>query len=194
MVRPGRDRLEGVVAADEIYLGGPRSGKRGRGAAGKSLVEGLVQQTRQGRGRIRLARGSDASAARWALAVTQAVAPGRTVRPEAGRGDAGLLALGCQRPVVRAQASVGEHLLPLASRVASLRKRWLWGTPPGAGRPTRLDDSLDEFPFRFNRRSSRPRGLRFDRLVHDRLVQQAVAREPGLTRSLLGGRGPGHKE
>jgi len=38
MARPGRDQLVGPVQVDEIYLGGPRPGKRGRGAAGKTLV------------------------------------------------------------------------------------------------------------------------------------------------------------
>jgi transposase-like protein len=29
MVRPGRDRLSGVVEVDEVFIGGPRPGKRG---------------------------------------------------------------------------------------------------------------------------------------------------------------------
>ena len=32
MVRPGRDRLQGIVEVDEIFIGGPRPGKRGRRA------------------------------------------------------------------------------------------------------------------------------------------------------------------
>ena len=189
MVRPGRDRLEGVVEADEIYIGGPRSGKRGRGAAGKSLVEVLVQETPQGIGRIRLARVPDASAASLETAVKQAVAPGSTVRTDDWKGYGGLPALGYQRRVVRAEASVGENLLPLANRVASLLKRWLLGTHQGAVRPTHLDYYLDEFTFRFNRRTSRSRGLLFYRLV-----EQAVALEPVLTRSLIGGRDSAHNK
>src|SRR5271169_6084706 len=38
MVRPGRDRLAGTVEVDETFIGAPHSGKRGRGAAGKTLV------------------------------------------------------------------------------------------------------------------------------------------------------------
>ena len=38
MVRPGRDRLSGTVEVDEIYIGGVKKGKRGRGADGKALV------------------------------------------------------------------------------------------------------------------------------------------------------------
>ena len=75
MVRPGRDRLAGVVGTDEIYVGAPRSGKRGRGAAGKSLVLVMVQENPpgQGLGRIRLARVADASAPSLEPAVERAV-------------------------------------------------------------------------------------------------------------------------
>jgi hypothetical protein len=37
MVRPGRDRLAGVVEVDESYVGGEKPGKRGRGAEGKAF-------------------------------------------------------------------------------------------------------------------------------------------------------------
>jgi transposase-like protein len=33
MVRPGRERLSGIVEVDETYIGGQKPGKRGRGAA-----------------------------------------------------------------------------------------------------------------------------------------------------------------
>lgn len=38
MVRPGRDRMSGVIEVDETYIGGAKEGKRGRGAYGKALV------------------------------------------------------------------------------------------------------------------------------------------------------------
>lgn len=98
-------------------------------------------------------------------------------------------ALGYQRQVVRAEASVGENLLPLANRVASLLKRWLLGTHQGAVRPTHLDYYLDEFTFRFNRRTSKSRGLLFYPLA-----EQAVALDPVLTRSLIGGWGSAHSK
>ena len=42
MVRPGRERLQGIVEVDETFIGGPRPGKRGRGAQGKVPIS-LVQ-------------------------------------------------------------------------------------------------------------------------------------------------------
>lgn len=151
MVRPGRDRLTGVVEADETYLGGPRAGKRGRGAVGKSLVLVMAQETDQGLGRIRLARVADASAASLAAARARSVEPGSRLRTDDWTGYRGLITLGYEHLVVRPEAVVGEHLLPLANRVASWLKRWLLGTHQGAVRPSYLDYYLDEFTFRFNR-------------------------------------------
>lgn len=51
MVRPGRDRLSGTVEEDEIFVGGERSGKRGRGAEGKALVVIPAQAAQEGIGR-----------------------------------------------------------------------------------------------------------------------------------------------
>ena len=54
------------------------------------------------------------------------------------------------------------------------------GTHQGAVRALHLDYYLDEFSFRFNRRTSRSRGKLFYRLV-----QQAVAIEPAPYASLV---------
>ena len=63
--------------------------------------------------------------------------------------------------------------MPAVHRVASLLKRWLLGTHQGAVEPEHLQAYLDEFSFRFNRRSSRRRGLLFHRLL-----EQAVTTGP----------------
>lgn len=55
-------------------------------------------------------------------------------------------------------------------RVASLLKRWILGTQHGSVQPEHL---VDEFAFRFNRRTSRSRGVLFYRLL-----QQAVVTDP----------------
>ncbi len=80
MVRPGRDRLQGVVEVDEIFIGGPRPGKRGRGARGKVLVVIAAQKAAKGIGRIRLTRVADASAKSPEPAITAAIEPGSQVR------------------------------------------------------------------------------------------------------------------
>lgn len=173
MVRPGRDRLAGEVEVDEVYWGGPRPGKRGRGAAGKTLIVIAAQVDGRRIGRIRLQRVPDASAPSLERAVHAAVEPGSVIRTDGLSSYNGLPARGYVHEVVRKEAVLGENLLPRANRVAALFKRWLVGTHQGRVDPTHLDAYLDEFTFRFNRRTSRWRGKLFYRLV-----QQAVAVEP----------------
>ena len=39
-----QSKLSGEIELDEAYFGGRRKGKRGRGAAGKSIVFGLLER------------------------------------------------------------------------------------------------------------------------------------------------------
>jgi transposase-like protein len=73
------------------------------------------------------------------------------------------------RTIQRRQKDGDQHCLPCAHRVISLFKRWLRGTHQGSVGSEHLDDYLNEFTFRFNRRTSTSRGQRFYRLA-----QQAV--------------------
>lgn len=182
MVRPGRDRLQGTVEVDETFVGGPRPGKRGRGAAGKVLVLVAAQQDGNRIGRIRLRRIADASAKSLETAVQEMIAPGSVARTDEWLGYNGLEAQGYSHEVVRKKSTVGDNLLPLANRVASLLKRWLLGTHHGAVRPSHLDYYLDEFTFRFNRRTSGSRGKLFYRLV-----QQAMVLDPVPAKLIAGG-------
>ncbi len=63
--------------------------------------------------------------------------------------------------------------MPGVHWVASLLKRWIYGIYQGAIVPAHLQAYLEEFTFRFNRRTSRSRGLLFRRLL-----EQAVATGP----------------
>ena len=114
MVRPGRNRLQGVVEVDEIFIGGPRPGKRGRGAQGKVLVVVAAQQAAKGIGRIRLTRVADTSARSREPAIAAAIEFGSQVRTDDWKGYNGLDRLGYRRRIVRSGA--GENLLPLANR------------------------------------------------------------------------------
>lgn len=165
MVRPGRDRLTGVVEVDEIFIGGEQSGKRGRGAGGKALVLLAAQQDGKRIGRIRLRRVADAAGESLEPAVWEMVEPGSMVRTDGWRGYNGLTELGYRHQVVQGSAKLGDNLLPLVNMVASLLKRWLLGTHQGAVQHSHLDYYLDEYTFRFNRRTSRSRGLLFYRLL-----------------------------
>jgi transposase-like protein len=182
MVRPGRDRLSGTVEVDEMYIGAQKPGKRGRGAEGKALVVIAAQEDGKRIGRIRLQRVKDASARSLGQAVGRAVEPGSIVRTDDWRGYDGLKRLGYAHEIVRKDGAVGENLLPLCNRVATLVKRWLVGTHQGAVSHEHLDYYLDEYTFRFNRRTSRSRGKLFYRLL-----QQAAATKPKTYDGLVQG-------
>jgi transposase-like protein len=192
MVRPGRDRLSGTVEVDETYVGGPREGKRGRGASGKSLVliAAEIEGTRTGR--IRLMRIPDASGDSLGGAIRQSIEPGSIIQTDGWAGYRPMEAMGYRHQVVRATEELGDNLLPHCHRAASLLKRWMLGTHQGAISHEHLEYYLDEFTFRFNRRTSRHRGKLFYRLV-----QQAVAVEPQPYKKMVRharGRQPGkHK-
>ena len=128
-----------------------------------------------GIGRIRMRRIPDASSQSLLPFVTSAIEPGSTVITDGWEGYEGLKEHGYKhRPkVIRGSGKSASALLPRVHRVASLLKRWLLGTHQGAVSREQLDHYLDEFTFRFNRRTSRFRGKLFYRLV-----EQAVAGEP----------------
>ncbi len=78
--------------------------------------------------------------------------------------------------IVEIQSStVGSKVsLVLADRIASLFKRWLLGTYQGAIRPNHLEYYLDEYTFRFNRRTSASRGKLFYRLIQQIMMVDCV--------------------
>lgn len=181
MVRPGRDRLIGPVQVDETYIGGPRAGKRGRGAAGKTLVIIAVEDKGIHPGRIRLHKIKDASKKSLIPAIKESIQPNSEVLTDGWEGYSQLSSFGYKHRVIRKTSNVGDNLLPLVNRVTALLKRWLQGTHQGAPRPSHLDYYLDEFVFRFNRRTSRSRGLLFYRLI-----QQAVNTAPVRSGDICG--------
>jgi len=190
MVRPGRDRLSGRVEVDETYLGKGQEGVMGRELAGKALVVIAAQEDGTGIGRIRMRRVADASAGSLLPFVAEAVKPGNVVHTDGWEGYRGLDRRGYRHEVtlLKKRREAAVELLPRVHRVASLLKRWLMGTHQGAVSHEHLDYYLDEFTFRFNRRSSASRGKLFYRLV-----QQAVAVGPVPYQSLVRqvpGRGP----
>ena len=120
------------------------------------------------------------------------IEPGTVVKTDGWGGYNGLRSLGYKHMVIRKTADVGENLLPLCHREASLIKRWLGGTHQGAVSHEHLAYYLDEYTFRFNRRTSNYRGKLFYRLL-----QNAVTIEPttykGITLGVRGRKSNKHK-
>lgn len=191
MVRQGRDRISGTVEIDESYVGGEKPGKRGRGATGKTLVMIVAQCDGNRIGRIRLVHIQDASGDSLESAIRDTVEPGAVVRTDGWNGYKRLTHLGYIHEILRPSADIGDNLLPHCHRVASLLKRWMLGIHQGAISHEHLDYYLDEFTFRFNRRTSRYRGKLFYRLI-----QQAVTIDPVPVKTMVKnvrGRKPQHK-
>ena len=126
-------------------------------------------------GRIRMQRVADASADSLLTFVQHAVQPGSVVITDGLQSYRRLPKRGYRhdRRVLLGRGESAEAVLPRVHRVASLLKRWLLGTHQGGVSREHLDYYLDEFTFRFNRRTSRHRG----KLFH-RLLEQAVAVGP----------------
>ena len=185
MVRPGRDKLSGRVEVDETQVGGVMLGRKGRGIPSKSLVVIAAQEDGNRIGRIRMARIADGSAEHLRRFIQGAIVQGSCVHTDGWKPYQGLDQLGYPHEVSKLkgqQLSAATERLPRVHRVASLLKRWLLGTHQGAIAPEHLDYYLDEFTFRFNRRTSASRGKLFYRLA-----QQAVQLPPVPYQMLVGG-------
>ena len=166
MVRPGRECLSGIVEADETYLGGPREGQRGRGAFGTQIVFIAAEVRGRKVGRIRLFHIPGVSGAALMPAVSEAVMAGATVRTDGWTGYNGVTAGGYKHEVAVENADeLADIVLPKCHLVISLLKRWILGTLQGNVGKDHLQDYLNEFTFRFNRRNAKSRGLLFYRLA-----------------------------
>ena len=116
--------------------------------------------------------------------VKDSIEPGSIVHTDGSAAYRSLPKNGYRRrkTVMRGHEKPAHVLMPGVNRVAALLKRWLLGTHQGAIRPKQLDHYLDEFTFRFNRRTSLSRGLLFYRLI-----EQAMVTEPVTYGQIVGG-------
>lgn len=174
MVRPNRDRLTGIVEMDETVIGGVHEGRLGRGDPRKALVLIAAEEAESGIGRIRLAAIPDASGTTLLKTTLQMVDPGSIIRTDGWDGYNVLSAHGYVHKPCAHKNAPDKDATPTAHLVASLLKRWLLGTHQGAVNNGNLPYYLDEFTFRFNRRTSRSRGKLFYRLIEQALQSDPV--------------------
>lgn len=176
-----RSPLVGRVEVDETFLGGPRPGIRGRGALGKVLVAGAVEITTGGWGRTRVQVIEDTKTATLKEFVRATISAGAEVVTD-GLGSYPPALEGYEHEPINISATgrPAHQSLPAVHRMFSLAKRMIEGTYQGAGTPEHVQEYLDEFVFRFNRRNSHHRGLLFLRLL-----QASVSGEPVPYRQLV---------
>jgi transposase-like protein len=184
MVLPDWDRLGGEVEVDEMHMGNVEAGGGRWHLESNALVAIAAQIDGKGIGRIRLRRIPAASPNQLVTFVKHVVEPSSIVITDGWKGYAGLKQEGFKhRPrLINANGKTVSALLPRVHRVASLLRRWLMGNHQGALSREQLDTYLEEFTFRFNRRTSRNRWKLFYGLV-----AQAVSIEPAPYSRLVAG-------
>lgn len=174
MVLNGRSKLQGVVEVDEVLLGGKKSGKRGRGAEGKSLIAVAVEIKGKKTGRVRLAKIPDASSKNLKKIIESNIEKSSTIITDEWPSYNELESMGFIHKTQKATAKdEDQEVLPNVHCIASLLKRWLLGTHQSYLNKNKLEYYLDEYVFRYNRRTSTSRGLLFLRLI-----EQAVNIDP----------------
>jgi len=176
MVRAERRQLSGNVEVDETFIGGiDQGGKPGRGARKCIVVVAVEIKQPKGFGRVRMRHIPDASSASLLPFVSDVVADGSVVITDGWVGYKPLRKLNyTHQPISVATSREPAHaVLPGVHRIASLLKRWILGTHQGSVGSAHVQSYLEEFTFRFNRRTSRSRGL-----VFRRLLEQMVATAP----------------
>ena len=182
MVRPTRDLLTGEVEVDESYLALTDREKplniKGLKSNTTKILVAIAVEIRQpkGFGRIRIRRIKKGDYAALMPFIRESVDPGASIHSD---GSAAYLKLEKEGYEHQRTVHLGSNIpahdsMPGVHRVAALLQRWLLGTHHGAIQPKQLDYYLDEFVFRFNRRTSKSRGLLFYRLLQQAIVTPPV--------------------
>ena len=162
MDRSRGERLRGAVEADEAIVGGRKSGFRGRQLRSEKIaVLAAIEQRGRGSGRLRMRPSTSTNTGAIHDFITANVQPGTMIATDAFSSYRVLPALGYQhRPIVLSVGNLyaseqnASKYLPRIHRVFSLLKRLLLGTYHGGISRKHFCAYLDEFVFRFNRRTA----------------------------------------
>lgn len=180
MVNPGREKLHGTVEVDESFIAiADKETKRKKAhtwSAKVCVIIGIEKIQPKGFGRIRLQLTEKPTKNSLQAFISDNIEPGSVISTDDATFYAEATNHGFvhERTVVSGSGVAAHVPLPDVHRVAALLKRWLLGTHHGAVKPKHLDAYLNEFVFRFNRRSSRSRGLLFYRLLEQAVAARAI--------------------
>ena len=147
-------RLDKLIEFDDTYVGGKRAGKRGRGAEGKTPVLVAVETREKGAGFVAMKAVATISKKTVKSFLAFHLKPGQNVRTDA------LPALNAvaQNHVHEKKVTPPEKAgvwLPLVHIMIGNMKTFLNGTFHGVS-SNYLQEYLDEFCYRFNRRFWEP--------------------------------------
>jgi transposase-like protein len=166
-----RQKLSGTVEVDEFYLGGQHPGKRGRGAEHKSVIVAAAEKKGRKLGRIRLQVSNDCSSEsidpfmlknidQKSLVITDGWSSYKPVEKKGYN----------HQRVLQTKAEDKSSVLPGINLIASLFKRLVLGTFHGRCDRKHLQHYLNEYAFRFNRRTTKYVGKRFMRICEQAMV------------------------
>ena len=182
MIDPGREKLRGVVELDETFIGGVSVGRDGASTDKVPIMVAVERPGGRRLGRIRLRPTTSPGSHALLHFAAEVIEPGSTIHTDGARFLRRLSDMGYTHEYVLGyKATDPTTVLPGVHLVASLLKRWLIGTLHHSVSDTHLPYYLDEYTFRFNRRTSRSRGLLFYRLL-----QQAVTTQPQPLHTIIG--------
>ena len=182
MVRPDRELLDGVVELDQSFLGGRSAGKQDA-SSDKTPITIAVERVHGRLGRVRMELADKPGGLDMIDFACEVIAPGATIHTDGARVFARLTAKGyTHHGITGYNADDRDTVMPGPHLVSSLLKRWTAGTLHYRVSDQHLPYYLDEFTFRFNRRTSKARGLLFYRLL-----QQAMDTDPHPLKDLIGG-------
>jgi transposase-like protein len=185
MRAPGRKKLGGTVEVDEGYIGGDEPGVRGRGAETKALVAVAAEDDGGEKriGRVRLEVIPTTSQEVLNGFVAENVEEESTVRTDGLNGYSRLADVGVEHEptTVKTSGKTASQLFPRVHLILALVKRWLLGTFQGRVSAKHLQGYLDEFCFRFNRRS-----CRFVTGIFERVAAAVVVSKPRPYAAIVG--------
>ena len=152
LMAQGDLKLFGEIEVDETYIGGHRPGKRGRGAAGKTIVAGMVE--RNGKAVVKVV--PDVKARTLVPMIQQHIPAGQVVYTDEMSSYNRLGGLGYFHATVRHQAKqyvAGRAHTNNIEGMWSNVKRGIDGVHHVVS-PKYLQAYLDSYIYRFNRRHS----------------------------------------
>lgn len=171
-VLPSRSQLTGDVEVDQAFLGGVN---------GKEIIMIAVEKRGTASGRVRLKHVKNETADEVQGFIIEVVALGSKIISDRHKSYPTIVEKGYSREAMKKPYSWeqvdgdDDRLLPRVGRVAAHMKRWYLGTYHGGMKITEIQPYLDEFVFRYNRRTSKSRGL-----VFHRMVEAAVNSKPAF--------------
>lgn len=159
-------RLTTLIEIDDAYIGANKTGKAGRGG-GRAPVLVAIETDEDGKpGFVAIEAIGTLNKANVADFAMRRLQPGAVTHTDAYSALRGVAAQTIHVPKIT-PPELADDWLPWVHLVISNLKRFLLGTYHGAVRPHRLQEYLDEFVYRFNRR-------RWESQIPNRLLRLCV--------------------